>query len=67
MEFLLDHLREIARTFFTKKIQPAVDTIDARIESSKMEVVDLEVCREHLLLNVISSSRFEEQILISSF
>ena len=28
MEFILDHLRVIARAFFMKKVQPAVDAID---------------------------------------
>ena len=28
MEFILDHLHEIARAFFMKKVQPAVDSID---------------------------------------
>ena len=28
MEFILDHLREIARAFFMKKVQLAVDAID---------------------------------------
>ena len=32
VEFLLDHLREIARAFFTKKVQLAMDAIDAHIE-----------------------------------
>ena len=39
MEFLLDHLREITRAFFTKKVLPAVDAINARIEALKKEVV----------------------------
>ena len=42
VEFLLDHLQEIARAFFTKKVQPAVDTIDAHIKILKKEVADLE-------------------------
>jgi len=33
VEFLLDHLLEIARAFFTKKVQPVVDAINARIEA----------------------------------
>ena len=53
MEFMLDHLQEISRTFFTKKFQPVVDVIDASIEALKKEVVDLEddfgkeMCREN--------------------
>ena len=42
VEFLLDHLREIARpSLVTKKVQPTMDVIDARIESLKKEVVEL--------------------------
>ena len=40
VEFLLDHLREIAWAFFTRKVQPAMDAIDARIESLKKEAAD---------------------------
>ena len=29
MEFVLDHLREVARAFFMKRVQPAVDIINA--------------------------------------
>jgi len=65
VEFWLDHLREVAQAFFTKRVQPAVDAIDAHIESLKKEVVDLEALREHLLSGVIGSSRFEDQTLIS--
>lgn len=42
MEFLLDYLREVARAFFMKRIQPAVDAIDAHIESLKKEIANLE-------------------------
>ena len=48
VEFLLDHLREIARVFFMKKVQLAVDAIDAHIKSLKKEVADLEACHECL-------------------
>ena len=66
MEFLLDHLQEIARAFFTKKVQPVVDAINARIEALKKEVLDLEAHCEHLLSSVAGPSRFEDQTLISS-
>ena len=66
MEFMLDHLREIARAFFMKKVQLAVDAIDTHIEALKKEVVDLEARCEHLISNVASPSRFEDQTLISS-
>ena len=65
MEFLLDHLREVAQAFFTKRVQLAVDAIDAHIESLKKEVVDLEARHEHLLSGVIGSSRCGDQTLIS--
>ena len=29
LEFVLDHLREVARAFFMKRVQPAVDIINA--------------------------------------
>ena len=67
MEFLLDHLREIARTFFTKKVQPTVNAIDARIKVLKKEVADLEARRERLLSSVAGPSRFVDQTLISGF
>ena len=57
VEFILDHLREIARAFFIKKVQPAVDAIDTQIETLKMEVADLEGCRERLLASIGGSSR----------
>ena len=65
MEFLLDHLREIARAFFTRKVQPAVDAIDACIESLKKEVADLEARRERLLSRVTDPSCFGDRTLIS--
>ena len=30
VEFILEHLREIARALFMRRVQPAVETIDAR-------------------------------------
>ena len=58
VEFLLDHLWEIARAFFAKKVQLAADAINARIETLKKEVADLKASREHLLSGVTSPSRF---------
>ena len=66
MEFLLDHLREIAQAFFMNKVQPAVDAIDARIEVWKKELADLESRHGCLLSSVTGPSRFRDQILISS-
>ena len=65
VEFILDHPREIARAFFIKKVQPAVDAIDTQIETLKMEVADLEGCRERLLASIGGSSHFGDQPLIS--
>ena len=48
MEFMLDHLQEIARAFFKKKVQLVVDAIDTHIEALKKEVANLEARREHL-------------------
>ena len=45
VEFLLDHLWEIAWVFFTKKVQPTVDAIDARIEALKKEVANWQTWR----------------------
>ena len=56
MEFLLDHLREIVRAFFMRKVQPSVDAIDARIESLKKEVADLKDHRERLFSRVTNPS-----------
>jgi len=58
MGFLLKHLREIARVFFKWKVQPAVDAIDTRIESLKMEITDLEARRKHLIFSVTAPNRF---------
>ena len=65
MEFMLDHLREIAQAFFMKKVQLAVDAIDTRIEALKKEAADLEECRERLLSGVAGPNRFGDQTLIS--
>ena len=65
MEFILDHLREIARAFFMKKVQLAVDAINTWIETLKKEVADLEDRRESLLASIGGFSRFRDQPLIS--
>jgi len=65
VEFILEHLREIARAFFMRRVRPAVEPIDARIELLKKEVADLEGRRERLLSGVGGPSRFGDQSLIS--
>ena len=65
VEFVLDHLREVARARFMRRVQPAVDAIDARIKILKKEVADLEGRREHLLFGVSGPSHFGDQSLIS--
>ena len=65
VEFILNHLREIAQAFFMKKVQPDVDAIDAWIETLRMEVADLEGRRECLLASIGGPSRFGDQPLIS--
>ena len=58
VEFVLDHHREVARAFFMRRVQLAVDAIDARIEILKKEVADLEGCRECLLSSIGRPNRF---------
>ncbi|XP_075656684.1 uncharacterized protein LOC142626859 [Castanea sativa] len=65
VEFILDHLREIARAFFMRKVQPAIDVIDTRLEVLKKEVADLEGRRERLLSSIGGFSIFGDQTLIS--
>ena len=65
VEFMLDHLHEIAQAFFVKKVQPAVDSIDTRIKALKKDVADLEGCRECFLSSVAGFSHFRDQTLIS--
>ena len=65
VEFILDHLREVTRAIFIRRVQPAVDAIDTRIETLKKEVVDLEGCRERLLSGIGGPSRFRDKTLIS--
>ena len=64
VEFVLEHLREVARSFFMRRVQPAVDAIDALIELLKKAVADLEGRREGLLSDVNGPSRFGDQSLI---
>ena len=64
-EFILDHLREVSQTFFIRRVQPAVDATDARIEILKKEVADLKGRRERLLSSIGGPSRFGDQTLIS--
>ena len=65
VEFILDHLRDIARAFFMKKVQPVVDAIDTHIEVLRNRVEDLESHRECLLSSIDGSSHFGDQPLIS--
>ena len=65
MEFILEHLCEIAQAFFMRRVRPAIEDIDARIELLKKEVADLEGRRERLLSGVSGPSRFGDQSLIS--
>ena len=64
MEFILDHLREIARALFMRRVQLAVDAINTRIEALRKEVANLEGRREHLLSSISESSCFGDQPLI---
>ena len=65
VEFILDHFHEIARAFFMRRVQPAVNAIDTRIEAMRKEVVDLEGRCERLLFGDGGPSRFGDQTLIS--
>ena len=65
VEFILDHLREVARAVFMRRVQPAVDAIDTRIKTLKKEVADLEGRRERLLSGISGPSCFGDQTLIS--
>ena len=65
VEFIHEHLREIARAFFMRRVRPAVEAIDAHIELLKKEVADLEGRRKRLLSGVGGPSRFGDQSLIS--
>ena len=65
VEFLLDHLREIARAFFMRKIQPAVDALDARIEALRKEMADVEGRRDRLVASIGGHNHFGDQSLLS--
>ena len=65
VEFILDHLREIARAVFMRRVQPTVDVIDSRLAILRKEVADLEGRRERLLSGVGGLGRFGDQSLIS--
>ena len=65
VEFILDHLREVARVVFMRRVQPAVDAIDTRIKTLKKKVADLEGHRERLLSGIGGPSHFGDQTLIS--
>ena len=65
MEFVLDHLREVARAFFMKRVQPTVNVIDAQIKILKKEVADFEGRRKRLLSSIAGPNRFGDQTLIS--
>ena len=65
VEFIVDHLREVARSVFMMRVQPAVNAIDTRIEILKKEVANLESRRKRLLSSIGGPSRFGDQTLIS--
>ena len=48
-----------------RRVRPAVEAINVRIELLKKEVADLEGRREHLLSGIGGPSRFGDQSLIS--
>ena len=64
VEFILEHLRKIAQAFFMRRVCPAVEAIDVRIELFKKEVTNLEGRRERLLSSIGGPSRFGDQSLI---
>ena len=63
--FVLNHLREVARALFMRKVQPAIDAIDARIKTLKTEVANLKGRRERLLSSIGGPSHLGDQTLIS--
>ena len=64
VEFILDHLREVAQAVFMRRVQPVVNAIDTRIETMKKEVADLEGRRKRLLSGIGGPSCFGDQTLI---
>jgi len=67
VEFILDHLREIARAFFMKQVQPAIDAIDTRIEALRKEVANLEGHHELLLSSIGRFTALETRLLFLGF
>ena len=65
VEFILDHLREVAHAIFMRRVQPTINAFDARIEVLKEEAADLEGRRESLLSSIGGPSRFGDRTLIS--
>ena len=65
VEFILEHLRETARALFMRKVRPAIEAIDVRIELLKKEVADLEGRHMQLLSGISGPSRLGDQSLIS--
>lgn len=65
VEFILDHLREIARAIFIRRVQPTVNAIDSHLEVLRNEVANLEGRRECLISSIGGSSHFGDQPLIS--
>lgn len=64
MEFILDHLHEIARSLSMRRVQPTVDAIDTQIEALKKEVANLKGHHECFLSSIDESSHFGDQPLI---
>ena len=60
VEFILDHFHEVAHAVFMRRVQSAIDVIDARIEVLKKEAADLEGRRECLLSSIGGPSRFRD-------
>lgn len=61
---MLNQLREIACVFFRRKVQAAIDTIDARIESLKKEAANLEAHRAQLLSSIATPNDSQDNPLI---
>ena len=67
VEFILDHFREIVRTFFIRRVQLAVDAIDARIEALRKEVPTWRVVVSVFFLALVDSVVLEINPLFLSF
>ena len=67
VEFILDHLREIAQAFFIKKVQPTVDAIDLCLEVLRKEVVDLEGLVSAFFLALVEPTTLEISLLFMGF